>query len=222
MPPILDPVETRVLGALIEKEATTPEYYPLSMNALVNACNQKSNRWPVVDYDEEAVGDAMLGLRDKKFAVMITGNGRVNKYAQRISETLNLGRRELAVLCTLMLRGPQTLGEVKDRSERIYTFSDLEETVRVLDKLAEWPDGPLAMKLSRQPGQKESRFAQLLSGEPVLEPGHADLHSSSAGATGHAGQLEEDISNLRRSFGELQAELRDLKRRFEDLESQLK
>jgi uncharacterized protein len=222
MLPILDPVETRVLGALIEKEATTPEYYPLSMNALVNACNQKSNRSPVVDYDEEAVGDAMLGLRDKKFAVMITGNGRVNKYAQRISETLNLGRRELAVLGTLMLRGPQTLGEVKDRSDRIYTFSDLEETERVLDKLAEWPDGPLAMKLPRQPGQKESRFAQLLSGEPVLEAGHPDLTRPSGGATGRIAQLEEEINDLGRSFSELQTELADLKRRFEDLESQLK
>ncbi len=220
MIPVLDPVETRVLGALIEKEATTPEYYPLSMNALVNACNQKSNRWPVVDYDEDSVADAMLGLREKKFAVMVTGSGRVNKYAQRISETLNLGRRELAVLCTLLLRGAQTLGEIKDRSERIYSFADLEETERVLDKLATWPDGPLAMKLPRQPGQKESRFAHLLNGEPGLESAHGE--GDSAGPTSRVSQLEQEVSDLRRSFSELQAEFLDLKRRFEDLESQLK
>src|ERR1700749_488639 len=109
---LLDSVEVRVLGALIEKEATTPEYYPLSLNALVNACNQKSNRDPVVNFDEDTVADAADDLRDKKLALLITGNGRVNKYAQRLSETLNMGRRELAALCTLLLRGPQTLGEV--------------------------------------------------------------------------------------------------------------
>jgi uncharacterized protein YceH (UPF0502 family) len=222
MLPLLDPVETRVLGALIEKEATTPEYYPLSLNALVNACNQKSNRWPVVDYDETAVADAMLGLREKRFAVMVTGNGRVNKYAQRLSETLNMGRRELAVMCTLLLRGPQTLGEIKDRSERIYAFADLEETERVLEKLAQWPDGPLAIKLTRQPGQKESRFAHLLNGEPVQETGHVDAGLVVPTSSGRVAQLEEEISELRRSFSDLQAELHDLKRRFEDLESQLK
>ncbi|MBV9406508.1 MAG: YceH family protein, partial [Acidobacteriaceae bacterium] len=133
----LDASEARVLGALIEKEATTPEYYPLSLNALVNACNQKSNRDPVVDYDEDTVYDAVNRLREKKLALMITGSGRVNKYSQRISETLNLGRRELAVLCTLLLRGAQTLGEIKDRSERMFAFADLAETDTVLEKLAD-------------------------------------------------------------------------------------
>src|SRR5438270_7330125 len=146
----LDDAEVRVLGALIEKEATTPEYYPLSLNALVNACNQKSNRDPVVDYDESTVRDAIEGLRAKKFAFIIEGS-RVTKYSQRISETLNLGRRELAVLCTLLLRGPQTLGEIKDRSERMFSFADLEETERVLEKLGEWPGDPLVKKLERQP-----------------------------------------------------------------------
>src|ERR1700685_1762115 len=132
---LLDPVEVRVLGALLEKEATTPEYYPLSLNALVNACNQKSNRDPVVDYDEDTVYDAVNRLREKKLALTITGSGRVNKYSQRISETLNLGRRELAVLCTLLLRGPQTLGEIKDRSERMFSFADPSEAESVLDRL---------------------------------------------------------------------------------------
>ncbi|MGH9619521.1 MAG: YceH family protein, partial [Bryobacteraceae bacterium] len=137
----LDAVEVRAIGALIEKEATTPDYYPLSLNALVNACNQRSNREPVVDYTEDDVSEAILRLRDKGLAAAITGGGRVTKYGQRISETLNLGRRELAILCTLLLRGPQTLGEIKDRSERMHAFADLAETERVLEKLAEWPGG---------------------------------------------------------------------------------
>jgi uncharacterized protein len=211
----LDDAETRVLGALIEKEATTPEYYPLSMNALVNACNQKSNRHPVVDYDEDTVGDAIIRLREKKLAVTIIGNGRVNKYAQRISETLNLGRRELAVLCTLLLRGPQTLGEIKDRSERIFAFADLEETERAIEKLGEWPEIPLAKKLPRQPGQKEARYAQLLSGEPAVEAGDWGAESASAGAPSRVTILEEEVRGLR-------ADLSELKRRFDELEAQLR
>src|SRR5947209_11135621 len=162
---LLDDVEVRVLGALIEKEATTPEYYQLSLNALVNACNQKSNRDPVVDYDDATVRDGIEGLRAKRMAFIIEGS-RVTKYSQRISETLNLGRRELAILGTLLLRGPQTLGEIKDRSERLFAFADLEETERALQRLSEWPDGPLVLKLPRQPGQKEARYGHLLAGEP--------------------------------------------------------
>src|SRR4051794_40273255 len=149
---LLDPVEVRVLGSLIEKEATTPEYYPLSLNALVNACNQKSNRDPVVEFEQATVHDAVERLREKRMALTIVGSGRVTKYAQRISESLNLGRRELAVLCTLLLRGPQTLGEIRDRSERMFAFTDPTEAERVLEKLAEWPEHSLAKKLPRQSG----------------------------------------------------------------------
>jgi uncharacterized protein len=209
---LLDAVEVRVLGALIEKEATTPEYYPLSLNALVNACNQKSNRDPVVNFDDDTVSDALLTLREKKFAVTITGGGRVNKYAQRISETLNLGRRELAVLCTLLLRGPQTLGEIKDRSERMYAFADLGEAERVLEKMAEWPEQPLAAKMSRQSGQKESRYAHLLSGEPKMD---SVPEEAAPLRQGKLAELEGEVASLR-------LELNDLKRRFEDLESQLR
>ncbi len=166
---LLDPVEVRVLGALVEKEAATPEYYPLSLNALVNACNQKSNRHPVVNYTDEDVSHAILRLRAKGLALTITGGSRVAKYGQRISETLNLGRRELAALAVLLLRGPQTLGEIKDRSERLYHFADLDEASSTLDRLAAWPAMPLTVKLPRQPGQKEARYAHLLSGEPQLE-----------------------------------------------------
>jgi uncharacterized protein YceH (UPF0502 family) len=204
---LLDPVEVRVLGALMEKEATTPEYYPLSLNALVNACNQKSNREPVVDYDDDTVADALARLRGKHFALTITGGSRVNKYSQRISETLNLGRRESAVLCVLFLRGPQTLGEIKDRGERMFSFADLAETEMVLDKLA-----ALVKKLPRQPGQKEARYTHLLSGEPDLET----LAEPATGAPPtRVAQLEQDLRDLRSEFD-------DLKRRFEELESQLR
>ncbi len=211
---MLDAAEVRVLGALIEKEATTPEYYPLSLNALINACNQKSNRDPVVDYDEDTVYDALTRLRDKGLALLNTGSGRVNKYGQRISERLNLGRRELAVLCTLMLRGPQTLGEIKDRSERMFNFADLSETESVLEKLSDWPDGSLAKKLPRLPGQKEARYAHLLSGEPAAtEIIGAETHA--AGAVTKVAQIEGELNQLRRDFDEL-------KRRFDELEGQLR
>jgi uncharacterized protein len=208
---LLDPVEVRVLGVLIEKEATTPEYYPLSLNALVNACNQKSNRYPIVDYDENTVRSAIERLRSKRLAIVIIGNGRVTKYSQSISEHLNMGRRELAALCTLLLRGPQTLGEIKDRSERIFSFADLEETDRVLEKLAEWPSGPLAAKLPRQPGQKEARYAHLLAGEPDLD----GLPEAVTPAPTKLVQLETEVSELR-------SELSDLKRRLEELETLLR
>jgi uncharacterized protein len=210
----LDAAEVRVLGALLEKEATTPEYYPLSLNALVNACNQKSNRDPVVEYDEDTVYDAVNRLREKKLALTITGSGRVNKYAQRISETLNLGRRELAVLCTLLLRGPQTLGEINDRSERIFSFAEASEAENVLDKLAEWPSVALVRKLPRQPGQKEARFTHLLAGEPSFDSSPADAPAAATQPT-RVAQLEQELHQLRAEFNEL-------RKRFDDLEAQLR
>lgn len=211
---LLDDAEVRVLGALIEKEATTPEYYPLSLNALVNACNQKSNRDPVVDYDEETVRDAIEGLRAKKMAFIIEGS-RVTKYSQRISETLNLGRRELAVLCPLLLRGPQTLGEIKDRSERLFAFADLEETERALQKLAEWPEGALTAKLPRHTGQKEARYAHLLSGEPADGKAEAGADGAVGARSTRLGELEQEVQHLR-------TELAELRGRFEALEAMLR
>jgi uncharacterized protein YceH (UPF0502 family) len=210
---LLDPVEARVLGALMEKEVTTPDYYPLSLNALVNACNQKSNREPVVDYDQNDVEDAVTRLREKQFCLMVTGNGRVSKYQQRISETLNLGRRESAILCTLLLRGPQTLGEIKDRSERMFRFTDLAETELVLDKLADLPGGALTVKLARQSGQKEVRFAHLLCGELKMDA--AVEAPITAGPPGKLAQLELELQQVR-------AELSELKLRFDALEAQFK
>ena len=210
---MLNSVEIRVLGSMIEKEATTPEYYPLSLNALVNACNQKSNRDPVMELDEDTVRTALESLREKRLSVVISGGSRVLKYGQRISETLNMGRRELAVLCILLLRGPQTLGELKDRSERMYSFADLSETERVLEKLAEWPGGPLAVKMLRQPGQKEARYAHLLAGEPPAETFKEAMPA--AGGPSRVTQLEETVSQLR-------LELDELKKRFDALEEQLR
>lgn len=212
MPEPLDAVEVRVLGALMEKEATTPEYYPLSMNALVNACNQKSNRYPVVSYDEDVVSDAIEGLRAKNFAVVIVGNGRVKKYGQRISEVLNLGRRESAALCTLLLRGAQTLGEIKDRSERLFSFGDLEEADTTLERLSEWQPGPLVRKLPRQPGQKEARYAHLLAGEPAIEP---ESEGPVVPTPSRLAQLEQQIEGLKTDVDEL-------RRRFEELEAQFR
>lgn len=206
---LLDSAELRVLGALMEKETTTPEYYPLSLNALVNACNQKSNREPVVNYDEETVIDALDRLREKRLSLTITGNGRVHKYGQRISETLNLGRRESAVLCVLFLRGPQTLNEIHTRTERQYRFADLAETEMVLEKLSE-----MVRKLPKLAGQKEQRYMHLFAGEPDLEA-MVESSASAVAPPNRVEKLESDLSALRSEFDEL-------KRRFEQLEAQLR
>ena len=167
----LDAAELRVLGALMEKEKTTPEYYPMSLNALVNACNQKSNREPVVNYDEETVDTALHGLREKGLSSRISGGSRVPKHEHRFTERCNLGRREEAVLCVLMLRGPQTVGELRGRTERLYTFDDLESVENTLHRLAEIG---FVKKLPRQSGYKEQRWAQLLAGDvEVVEEAEA-------------------------------------------------
>jgi uncharacterized protein YceH (UPF0502 family) len=211
---LLDSAELRVLGALMEKETTTPEYYPLSLNALVNACNQKSNREPAVNYDEDTVIEALDRLREKRLSLTITGNGRVHKYGQRISETLNLGRRESAVLCVLFLRGPQTLNEIHTRTERQYRFADLAETEMVLDKLSAGGEEAIVRKLPRLPGQKEQRYMHLFGGEPDLEA-LAEGSVSPAAAPNRVDKLESDLLALRSEFEEL-------KRRFDQLEAQLR
>lgn len=212
----LDNVEVRVLGALLEKESTTPEYYPLTLNALVLACNQKSNRYPVVSYDDRIVLDAIETLRAKKFAAVILGNGRVHKYAQRFSETLNLGRRELAVLCTLMLRGPQTPGEIRDRCERMHSFADLEEAESCLQRLMDWEAGALVVKLARQPGRKEARYAHLLSG-PVTIDEPADREQAMETGAFRPGwtALEMEVARLREQVESLQRQFADFRKQFE-------
>src|SRR5271165_6236293 len=159
----LSEVEARVLGALIEKEATTPEYYPLSLNALVNACNQKNNREPVMQLNEEEVRLALNRLRDQDLAAAVH-DSRVAKYEHRIQEVFNFTRGETAVLCVLLLRGPQTPGELRGRTERMHHFEDLTEVQSTLQRLMQH-DPPLARVLPRQPGTKESRYKHLLAGD---------------------------------------------------------
>jgi hypothetical protein len=195
----LDAVEARVLGALMEKEAATPDYYPLSLNALVNACNQNSNREPIVNYDEGVVEEALGGLREKGLALRITGrDSRVPKHAQRFTEKFNLGRREAALICGLLLRGPQTLGELRGRAERLYQFDDLEAVESTLNRLAEME---FAEKLPRQPGFKEARYGHLLCGK--IEPGEAPEREGERIAA-----LEAALADLRREFD-------DFRRSFE-------
>jgi uncharacterized protein YceH (UPF0502 family) len=206
---VLKHPEVRVLGCLIEKENTTPEYYPLTLNALVAACNQKSNRFPVTDFDDTDVLDALAGLRAQGFAAEIIGGGRVPKYAQRFTEKLNLGRRETAILCVLMLRGQQTLGEIKGRTERLYGFADLDEVETVMRKLINFPEGALAQEFAPAPGMKEPRFGQTLGG--FLEQAVAEA-SPAAVSSGHdrLSALEAEVSKLRDEVGELRRRLEEV------------
>ena len=192
------------MGALIEKESTTPEYYPLTLNALVAACNQKSNRWPVSDYTDGDILQAISGLRSHGLAAEITGSSRVPKYAQRFTEKLNLGRRETAILCVLILRGQQTLGEIKGRTERMYDFDDLDEVEIVLQKLIDRPEGPLAQKLLPAPGMKEPRYAQTLSGA-VEQAVTAPAPASAPPVSDRLLALEAEVSQLRTEVAELRS-----------------
>ena len=203
----LDAAETRVLGSLLEKEITTPDYYPLSANALVNACNQKSNREPVVSYDDDTVEEALANLRTKGLAMRVTGDGRVAKHEQRFTEKFNLGRREAALLCVLMLRGPQTPGELRGRSERLYPFDGLESVESTLDRLAEMG---YVKKLPRRAGFTEQRWAQLLAGdvEEVAEEAPPPPAERGPGDHERISKLEADLAALRREFD-------DFRRKFE-------
>jgi uncharacterized protein YceH (UPF0502 family) len=209
----LDAAETRVLGALLEKEITTPDYYPLSTNALVNACNQKSNREPVVSYDDDTVEEALQNLRAKGLAMRVTGEGRVAKHEQRFTEKYNLGRREAALLCVLMLRGPQTVGELRGRSERLHNFDDLESVESTLVRLAEMG---YVKKLPRRAGYKEQRWAHLLAGD-VEEVGEeaAPAAERGPGDRDRIVKLEADFAALRQEFAVLRQEFEDFRRKFE-------
>lgn len=210
----LTPVEARVLGALLEKEMTTPEYYPLTLNALVNACNQKNNRDPITAYAEAEVSGALADLRAKGLLLELSGVGhRVPKYSQRLMERLNLGRREHALLCELLLRGPQTLGELRARAERIHAFSDLEEIESCLCRLAERQEGALVRRMPRQAGTKEERWAQLLGGQPTWPEEAAVAAPTPRGD--RVAALEEQIVGLRAEVAALREEFRNFRRQFE-------
>jgi uncharacterized protein YceH (UPF0502 family) len=210
----LSATEVRVLGSLIEKDITTPDYYPMSLNALVNACNQKNNREPVMSLGESEVREALDGLQSQGLAGPAHGaDSRVTKFEHRAYEKLNLGRREIAVLCVLLLRGAQTPGELRGRTERLYNFEDLADVQSTLQRLTD-REPPLARVLPRQPGTKEARFIHLLGDvDAVAVPISAPQES--AGGTSRLEELEAEVTELRREITELKQQFADFKRQFE-------
>ena len=217
---ILNEVETRVLGSLVEKDVTTPDYYPLSLNALVNACNQKNNRDPLMNLDEDAVRQALDTLQQKRLAgPTSSADSRVTKYEHRLQEAFNFTRGETAILCVLLLRGPQTPGELRGRTERMHRFEDLTEVQSTLQRLMQ-RDPPLARVLPRQPGTKESRYKHLLAGDEedltdvARAPTPASVPSQSAGADRIA-RLEDEVANLHREFAELKEQFANFRKQFE-------
>ena len=215
----LTPEEVRVLGSLVEKEKTTPDSYPLSLNALTAACNQKSNRNPVVAYDEKTVVRALDGLREKKLVWMRSRtSGRVPNYQHGLEEALRLRPAELALLCTLMLRGPQTIGELRSHSARIQTFDSLDRVASVLDDLMTRQEKPLAAKLPRRPGQKEARYTHLLAGEPDVE---AEPYETPAEPARQAVQQEDQrLAQLEQTVDDLRNQLAELQQAFERFRSE--
>jgi uncharacterized protein YceH (UPF0502 family) len=217
----LNPVEVRVLGSLVEKEITTPDYYPLTLNALTNACNQSSNRDPVVAFGDQAVVRALDSLRERKLAFMFQGaESRVSKFGHRLEESFGLTRPEIAVLCTLMLRGPQTTGEIRGRTARMHEFQSLEETEAVLTGLAGRTPEPLVAKLPRQAGMKEQRFAHLLAGEVTLPSSETPLRAEPAVLAvrfenERLARLEEESAALRKELADLRRDFTEFKRQLE-------
>jgi len=226
MPNPLTPTEARVLGALIEKEITTPEYYPLSLNALINACNQKNNREPVMALDEVEVRQALHGLEDEHLAAAVRGDSRVPKYEHHIQEVFNFTRGEIAVVCVLLLRGPQTPGELRGRTERMYRFDELSDVQSVLQKLMA-REPALVKVLPRQPGTKEARYTHLLSGdvesfEPATASTHASSYSSaSSSATSSSSLSSEEETELKERMAELEAEVAILTRELAELRQEV-
>jgi len=207
---VLSEVEARVLGALLEKEITTPEYYPLSLNALVNACNQKSNRDPVMNLDQDSVRNALRALHDNSLARSVSAaDSRVTKYEHRLQEAFNFDRREAAIFCELLLRGPQTPGELRTRAERLHHFDDLSEVQSALQRLMNL-QAPLVKVLARQPGTKESRYNHLLSGD--AEPASSSVVREAPAVIGR--ENADKVSHLESEVAELRKDIADLKQQF--------
>ena len=214
----LSDVEARVLGSLVEKQVTTPEYYPLTLNSLTLACNQKNNRTPITAYDEATVAQALETLREKNLAYVFYGStSRVPKYKHVLPEVMHLSAPELALICVLLLRGPQTTGELATRGFRMYEFSGLEEVESTLNALISREPDPLVVRLPRQAGQKEARFAHLLSGEPKIEVS-ADATSSTAGR--RKGGDSERVDGLEQQVVTLTMEVRKLQEQFQEFKKQ--
>jgi len=220
METILSDIEVRVLGCLVEKQVTTPEYYPLTLNALMLACNQKNNRYPVSSYSEDQVAEAVERLREKNLIYVFYGStSRVPKYKHVMPEVLHLSHAELAVLCVMMLRGAQTPGELRSHGGRLHEFSSLDEIEQTLNQLITREPDPLVVRLSRQPGQKEVRFMHLLSGE-VNEELVASVEASASGAQRRSGsdqiaRLEQRVQDLEGIVDELRTQFGEFRKQFE-------
>ena len=219
----LSPLEARILGALIEKEVTTPEYYPLTLNALLAACNQKNNRAPVLALDEETLARGIYSLQEKRLMESFAGaNARALKYRERLTGRLSLAPDERAVLCELLLRGPQTGGELRSRAARMHPFNTLEEVQAAIDRLAARAAGPLLAELPRQPGHKETRFAHLLGDQPPaaaeLPPTGRPPPAAMAAVMGEAARLaalEARVASLEEEVAGLKALLQTFTAQFE-------
>jgi uncharacterized protein YceH (UPF0502 family) len=211
--PLTD-VDVRVLGSLIEKERTTPEYYPLSLNALINACNQSSNREPVVKYDEATVTQSTDALRQRGLVRATRGmDARVTKYGHRVPDIMGLTDPELAVFCVLLLRGPQTAGELRTRTTRMHAFEDLGAVDATLNALT---IKEFVARLPRQPGQKEERYAHLLAGDVAdMVQTHVRPAASKSGDTDRIAQLEENVEELRKELADVRAQMEAFRAQFE-------
>ena len=206
-----------MLGCLVEKEITTPEYYPLSLNALVNACNQKSNRDPLVHLEEDAVRQALRGLGEQMLARSASGDSRVSKYEHRLADAFNFTRPETAIVCELLLRGPQTPGELRSRADRMHPFEDLSVVQSTLKHLME-REPPLVKVLPRQAGNKEARYVHLLSGDVEVresQPVREAVVSSSAAENTRISELENEIAGLKKEVADLKSQFAEFRKQFE-------
>lgn len=212
----LNAIEVRVLGSLVEKQVTTPEYYPLTLNALMLACNQKNNRTPVTAYDETTVAGALESLREKNLAYVFYGStSRVPKYKHVLPEVMHLSQPELALMCVLLLRGPQTTGELATRAFRLHEFSGLEEVESTLNTLISREPDPLVMRMPRQAGQKEARFAHLLSGEVIADTGSEAVVPARGRGNDRVLALEAEVETLKAEVGMLKTQFEGFKKQFE-------
>jgi uncharacterized protein len=211
----LTEIEARIVGSLIEKQLTTPEYYPLTLNSLVAACNQKTNREPVTNYDEQTVSRALDDLRDKNIVYVFYGStSRVPKYKHIVPDVYELEPSETAVMCVLMLRGPQTIGELRERTGRLYDFRDLNDVNETLENLIK-RDEPLITRLERAPGQKEARYAHLLSGEVTSYTPPERPSRGGAANDERVEKLEQELESLKNELSAFRQEFDDFKKQFE-------
>jgi len=214
---LLTDIEVRVLGSLIEKEMTTPDYYPMSLNALTNACNQSSNREPVVHYDDATVAGAIESLRKRSLVRVVQQSGsRVFKYRHLVNETLGLVAKQAAVLDVLMLRGPQTLAELKTRASRLAAFDSLDDVETALEQLVSRTPSALALRLERRPGQKEVRYGHLLAGVPTFDaPDTPEPSTPGIRGPDRIAALEGAIEELRKEVSDLRNQLETFRKQFE-------